>query len=610
MKRFRNRENEDPMSIRPRRDCGSPSQEEVSESSTYLQKETFRGLGFGRPITTYANPQAEASKGADPYAIVNNTNPVVDAKYGGSNNFAGNTLPQLLNNTNSKMLNNFDSAELSMIIKYLYMAIDPTDKNQAVNVQFGKAIDEALSRAYAETYITLPFFTATIESSMINVDQAKRTAALTWYQTMLQNIAAIPSKYNMLISLEQHLKDMCYNRNVPALDDLFGQLRKNSFRAKVKACSNILQSEYFDVDWYKQINTLTMVPSRKSNSMSDPLLVINAIHDVPTIKITELGMEQPTIDSENYKIKGKPIENEIASVIALMSPLSVIKWARQYSEGTTSVNPTGYFNAIEKKLTEIKQCLDRFPSDVGIIRVALSVANRAGLNNWVQGVYIDTTKEGNYQPKYNKLCNDVFVCNLATSNSMTLDDTTYRWKFSTLWDKYTGLAKFDQVSGGSFLVFSTREIPTATDYTTSTYLLPKLFDVVDSSVSMVNRLGVSVPITYKTMNKQELADNKIMCRLNPLSANIDIRLPLVTLTGITNLTDIASSVYQFINNVFGIGCVQLSESEFDYACNSDKICFVDVELDDVSNSVISYAQAYAPFKVYAPVKSRLIGFDN
>lgn len=596
--------------VRSKQDAEIPQAEEQTNISTFLQQMSFRDLSFAQPITVQANPNVEATRSADPYAIVNRTNPVQDAKYNGVNNLAGNTLPQLLNNTNSQLLNVFDCAELSMLVNYLYMAIDNDDKNQAVNLQVGRSVDEALSKAYAETYIQLPFFTSTItSSSMSNVDSGNRTIALVWYQTMLQNLAAIPCKYNMLVSLEQHLKNMCYNRNVGALDDLFGLLRKNSFRAKVLACSNLIQGEYFDTDWQQQMNTLTMVPSRKSTSMSDPLLIINAIHKVPNIKIVELDQVEPTIDSDNYKdSSGKTVTDLIQSAIAYMSPHSVLKWARQYTEGTTSVTPTAYFNAIDSLLTSIKGIMNRFPSDVGIIRTALMVANRAGLNNWKQGIYFDTTKEMFYQPVYNKLCNDVFVCNMATANNMVLDPTTYRWKFATLWDKYTGIANFDKMSGGSFLIFSTRELPTSEDYTSSAYLVPKLFDIIDSSMSMINRIGYELAITYKTMTQLEVANNSVLSRLNPLNATITTRIPVVKLVGVSNNTQIASSAYQFLANVFGYGSIELTEGSYDYICNSDKVCFIDIELDDISNSVIAYCQAFSPFKVYAPIKTRQIGF--
>jgi len=606
--------------IREREDAGIPTKEPQSADSSLLNQAAFKDLALAQPITVQANPTAEATRSGVPYAIVNRTNQVWEAEYPGSNNMAGNTIPLLNNSVTSTLLNEFDCGQVNLIIKYLYAAIQQTDVNQALNVQLGKSMEEALSKAYSESYINMPFFKdLTITSStMSNCDAGCRTQALVWYQTMLQNIAAIPGKYNLLVSLEQHLKDMCYNRNVAPLDDLFGLLKKNSFRSKIIAFSNIITGEYFDLTWFKQVNTLTMVPSRKSNSMRHPLLVIDATHDIPELQITR-NTTGDVVDSANYDtitVGGNTVtfREAIAHAIDLLSPYNVIAWARQFTEGIVSTTPTQYFNNIVTIIEDIRNVLSRFPSDVAEIRAVLDVANRVGLNRWKRGVFFDVTREMNYQPVFNKLCNDVFVNYLASPNTIYYDSVTLRWRYYSLWNEFLGIPKYDKFNGGSFLTFSTRQFENSVTPSTDTkYLIPKLFEIPGTgNIVFVNRKGITADIGYTVYNSSAVANSPIYARLNSLAySDYDQRVPVIDISsGYTGVELIGSALFRLMSNLFNLGNVKISNSVTNEALDSDIVTIIDVELDDVSNAMIAFAQAYAPFKVYAPVKERTVGFKE
>lgn len=614
--------------IRERQDAGIPEKPAADANSSFLNRSSFKDLAYAKPITVVANPTAEATRSAVPYAVLNSTNQVWEANYPGASNLAGNTMPLLLNSSTSKLLESFDCAKVDLVLKYLYAAIDPTDINQALNVQLGKSMSEALSKAYSETYIQMPLFQDTITSSMINCDAENRTQAFIWYQTMLQNIASIPAKYNLAVSLEQHLKDSCYNRNVAPLDDLYGLLRKNAFRAKINAFSNIVTGEYFDLTWFKQMNTLTMVPSRKSNSMRDPLLIIDACHDIPDLTITHAGASAAYLNSASYDITvqagaGTPYDGQtmsfqeaILNTIKLLSPYNILAWSRQLTEGIVSTTPTQYFNAIVTMIDLIRSDLAKFPSDVADIRTVLDVANRSGLNRWTRGVYFDVTREMNYQPVFNKLCNDVFVNYLASPNTIYYDNTTLRWKFYALWDEYLGIPKYDRVNGGSFLSFSTRQFePSVTPSTDTRYLIPKLFDIPSTgynTIAVVNRLGVTADIGYQVYTATNINNSSIYNRLNPLAfADYDQRIPYADITsGYGNIPATGSALYYLMTRLFGIGNIEVAAGVVNETVNSDIISAVDIELDDVSNAMIAFAQAYAPFKVYTPTTERTVGFKQ
>lgn len=612
--------------IRDKADAGIPTKDSPDKTSTLLGKTAFRDLKYAQPITVMANPTAEATRSAVPYAIINSTNQVWEARYPGESNLAGNTIPLMRNSNSSRLLNLFDCCKVDLVLKYLYAAIDSTDINQALNVQLGKSMSEALSKAYSEMYVQLPLFQSTITSSMQNCDPENRTQAFIWYQTMLQNIASIPAKYNMCISLEQHLKDSCYNRDVAPLDDLFGLLRKNSFRAKINAFSNIITGEYFDLSWFKQMNTLTMVPSRRTNSMRDPLLIIDACHDVPDIKIVNNGIT--VLDSENYSITipknsgtawdGQKLtfQEAILALIKSLSPYNILKWSRQLTNGIVTTTPTQYFNSVVTLVEQIRSVMSKFPADVSDIRTVLDIANRAGLNRWKRGIYFDVTKEMFYQPVFNKLCNDVFVNYLSSPNSVHYDETTLRWKFYTLWDEYLGIPSYDKFNGGAFLTFSTRQFDSSVQPSTDTkYLVPKLFDIPSSgynTVATVNRLGVTAEIKYTVYDNQAINNSTIYNRLNVLGlSDYDQRVPSVDIEqGYNSIPETGSALEYVLNRLFSLGDIKVSATQTNSTINAEVISAIDVELDDVSNSMIAFAQAYAPFKVYTPVTERTVGFKE
>lgn len=140
-------------------DSGTPERE-ISSNSDLIQFKAFRDLSFGSTISVKADPNAQASRMSQPYAIIAKTNPVMEGVYPGEDNLAGIVLEQLMNSNNSKLVNNFDSASLKLKLNYLYLNID--GKNSALtfgalNKEMGNAINEALASTDAEMVTQLPF---------------------------------------------------------------------------------------------------------------------------------------------------------------------------------------------------------------------------------------------------------------------------------------------------------------------------------------------------------------------------------------------------------------------------------------------------------------------
>lgn len=71
---------------------------------------------------------------------------------------------------------------------------------------------------------------------------------LVWYQTVLQNLAAIPAKFNSLMSIRQTLIDMGYNNEAPFTTEIFNLMSKATFKGAINAISNFVTGEFFDFD--------------------------------------------------------------------------------------------------------------------------------------------------------------------------------------------------------------------------------------------------------------------------------------------------------------------------------------------------------------------------
>lgn len=141
-------------------DSGVPSKE-ITPNSDMIQIKAFRDLSYGSTISIKVDPNTQASRMSQPYAIIARTNTVMDGVYPGEDNLAGIMLEQLMNSNNSKLVNNYDSASLKLRLNYLYLNIDgkadAANNFGALNKEMGNAINEALATTDAEMVTQLPF---------------------------------------------------------------------------------------------------------------------------------------------------------------------------------------------------------------------------------------------------------------------------------------------------------------------------------------------------------------------------------------------------------------------------------------------------------------------
>lgn len=598
-----------------------------SATSTWMVSRSMRDL-TARSIAVAANPTQIAIGSASPYPMLAPQNRIIDTNYAGYDNISGNIPIEIANNPQSKYLLAYDNAVIRMHLNYNYMAISPTDKNVAVNKEYIKAMNESLSNAFAETFTELPFFDYYITSDMPGMNEDGTSsdnilAFATFYQTILQNIALIVSKYNQMLSLEQVLYNQSWLRETPQLKQLYGLFKKKTLKASMEALANYIPGCALDTAWLTQTNILCNVPCKRSDSYEDPLITVNAYVTIPNIdvyladkatKVFRYNEDESksdyntTVDSSIYSIT-----DIVASIVEALSPYAITAWARQQFNGTSNTDAREYFNHVVDLIEGLTQTMSRFPRDIADFDVVLKVMRRVNLNNWHFGASLRVDEPGNYyKPVFNKLLYDVIAANCAGGATMTFDDNTRRWKYYTVWDRVEDIPDYDVRSGGAFLTFSLRKLPESTDYESTQWLIPILFGL-ESPVELLNRKGFTTSLSYAEYTYEQMSNSPVLSRLVPLPSMTDavLRVPTISVTSDLETTIAnASQATKFVTKLCGVGRVIYGSSSSDAnLVLADSIMnLVDEQLEDVSNAMINQARVSSPFRTAVAEDKRTIGF--
>lgn len=631
----------------------APSKESKNSDSLTIQGKAFRDLAFSGAIEVKADPNSELAKGSYPYVIINRTNKVADANYAGQPNIAGNSITQIQNSTSSQLMNIFDIANIVKRLNYLYIRSENDGKdNLAYFSEIVKSMEQGISTGYSTMLTQLEFYTDKITTEypeLLNVSAsaAGRTGALLHYQSVLQNLVSPLSKYIETRSLEQTLLNMSYRREASTIIQLYGLLKKAAFIAQMNAIGSSVINEYFDTNWYKQMNTLISIPSRRSDGMVDPLLTVTASHKIVNCKFSNDGGDTFYYDSAvqlttgegfnyldpeslTYKTGNLSLEECILNVNKLLDVANILKWARRLTTNNLSAqqprDPSAYYEAINNYIKKIAVISTVFASYMTSIRTFLDKCANTGLIYWKKGSVIEVSKIADVNPYYNMLVANLFAATYGGSSNMTFDQGTKRWKIFTLWNMYTGIAEFDKISGGAFLTAALRDIDmTDLDQYGSEMLLPILFaagintregGATYNSGEAINRLGYAVDLTNTVFDNNTINNDPYMSRFNPLlQTDLLIKVPNIDISQDSTTTAaqkarLCSSLLHFIATVFGYGYCKVSDSDSHFNTDPDNICFIDVELEDVSNQMIQFARNYSPFRVNTPNTTRTMGFGK
>lgn len=629
-----------------------PSPEKTSEASLTYNVKAFRDLQNVGAIELKADPNAAITRGSYPYNIIARTNKVVEANYSGRENIEGNILTRLQNSNDSLLLNTFDLATINFRVNYLYLCYGESDvtkhNNVAVNMEMNKALNEALSKGYSTMMTALPYYTDDISTNMPmpkpyeNDSTLKsiygKLGGLLHYQTVLQNAVSPISKYIETMSLEQTALNMSFRRESPTITALYGLLKKSAFKATLNAVGSNIIGEYFDTNWYRQMNTMAYTPSRKSNSMSDPLLTATMTTCIPSCLMkTQSGVTY--YDSASIlKAKGiwvnpdtwtfdgttdKPVEISFEDLIYRLNRMldvsTILTWARKLNTAPSSVgtitSPSAYYQSIVKMIEAINLILTSFTTAMTNIRTFIDKLDTSNMVYWKKGVSLSVSNITVYDPTFNVILHNLIAAYIGGSSTMTYDQNTQRWQAATLWNKYTGIAEFDRMSGGSFLTFGLRKLDTTGLADTDTAMcLPIVFSAeLKSGYSKcvaTTRLGLVVSVTSREVT--DLSEDRVLSRLDPLMVKFPIKIPAmnINISGLKpdEKARVASSAQQFLLTIAGYGSTSVDGTNYYAACDPDYVCFLDVQISDVSNEMIQFCRNYSPFRVSTPDGKRTIGF--
>lgn len=633
-----------------------PKKEVFTGGSETLQAKAYRDLSNIGVIDVKADPNAEMSYGAFPYTIIGKTSPVLDAKYPGYENIAGNSITLIQNDTTtSQLMNTFDVGVIVKKINYNYLPIRSTGINVAYAGEMIKSVEQAVSFGFSTMLTQLPFASATYNTDMpipaqyitsgsgisaILKPAAGYYAAMIHYQCVQQALVQPISKYIELRSLEKEMMRMSFRTEAPLLTQLFGLFKKSSFISEINTIGTVVINEYFDVNWYKQNNTLQCVPSRKTKGMVDPLLTIVATHAIPRLKIDspaydsdnlKTGASASLLDPEDFQFKtsAMKLEKLIENVTKLMNPAYILRFVRLLNRNALPAGAistiSAYGEAVKVYLSYIARFAAIFSTAMSNIRTFLDKLDQSGMIYWKKGVSFFVDKIKQLEPHYNALLNDVFAATYSGADKIIFDNSTKRWRAWAFWNKYVGIPEFDRLSGGCFLTFGLRDIQSTAsdgstvDFNSSSGLIPILFstDAADTSSLIVTRTGASTGIVKGSITNANLATDHVLTRLNVMNnPNISLKQPVVdiTISDAQSKAKFASAALLFLGNVFGYGATSSNSGSSvlveDRMLDPDYVAFIDLEIEDVSNQMIVYARNYAPFRVDTPNENRTMGFSH
>lgn len=627
---------------RPRRNRGSnyedihgqsDAKKPVGDESVkvYISSKALRDLPkSGSSITPKVDPYTQVLPESVPYALLNSLNRPIGGQYGGDDNLDGGNTRQYLTSETSNFLRDFDSMVMFAPINYRYLPIsdDDTVRGKQFTNEMIKAITEVLSLASATTFTSLAAYQYEVESDIPTGTYSFENPKTTWYgsdaaglyewmihyQVVLQSIAQAMMYFNKFRNNMGEMMRMSWNRETPRLNSFFGLMKKKSFISQWQSLAYTVEGEYFDYAWMQQFNMVGAIISRRADALTEPLLEIACHHIVPSLTL-KLGSatiyssaELDSIMSEigssftgSYQFT--TFEGAMSTLAMLLSVNDTLSWVRN-DTNTATVSEQERFNMIQDIVQGLNACMNYFKPAMADLRTLLDVLGRVGVNQWSKSVKLAVVSDTDTKAYRNMIVEDLFAMVGGGSQNISWNSTTYRWSGYSIWNMYKGIPEYDSKSGGAFLSFSTKARLESTD--DSVAYMPIFFNTF-SNILATDRLGNSVTITTATA---KASANPNTARLNPLQAmDIVIRFPYTASWGSLNTVS-QSKLANVCTKVFGLFLMQAASSvtaTSPVMVETDNLCFIVYEIEDLSNEMISYARSNGPFKVNTIDNSR-IGF--
>lgn len=633
------------------------------------------------PKGTYAikqSPYDELNEASTPYPFVTRFNQNVSASYAGYDNLDGGKTSQYLSSNMSRLLEAIDVLNLKVGVNYRFLNLDgrfETIENRGTRILrlMYDAIVEAMAQLDATSFMELELVKTYAVGSTIPIDEleplktvkigteqnyynvyfyndpaAVILLASIEYQTILQQTIANFNSYNKFMTYNKKMLQMNYMREVPVLNDLFGQLKKTGFVTKLDSIALSIQGEWVDVDWAQQNNITANQVSRKSDAIIDPVLELsttyNTIRDIVIYSDrynnkTSAATLEPMYADFDTMVAALPGENplaprtttiwktssrnvqlkvssdtsvawqtktytELSKIInSYMSIEDTLKWSRSLTSGTSVVttSATGRFNKITWALDAVNEILSRLKIQFGDLRTIFEKLSPLGIINYSKGIKLMRTAVYDADFKHYLTVESIYKTIFTGVNKLRFDAKLGRWQSVALWDKFYGIPLYDAKNGGAFLTFCSKqiELPVDSTETANVNLIPAVFTYglngQEDGIVGVDRKGNEYTFDIYTVT----TPNSDTARLAILPSQDDyqLRFPkVVKFNGNTSLSAMTNINKSFAKlcmlNALNCFCASGNQTEI----GADIIAFYEYQLVDIAQPMLSYSKAYGPIK--------------
>lgn len=585
-------------------------------------------------------PHSSYSIKADPYTAANSTsegynilapfNKFVGPTYKGIENIDGGNVQQYANSINSKFLHYYDVFRMFSKVNYRYLPIKENAQQRGYNLvdEMRKSISEAISVLQSTTYHQMAINSFAVETDLCLGSGKKKTisgktvytgtdalyAMSIYYQTFFQDALSVINWFNSSKLKQGTAIRNAWNREVPALNALFGLFNRKSFTNLLQSICLSFEGEYIDKEFMTQINTMNFIPSRRSNSVTDPVLELQIGWNHPeTFKIyvmkedgSALIDELPFFDDSRLSatvLNEAGVEETMTywdvceKLRTYLSLEDVTLWARKnFKDSTIPGISNTRFNYIVRLFDVINNAMVIFKPLWADYREAFDTLARTGVLNWTKGYLPSITTDNDAALFNNGAINDIYNLAFSGAHNLTLDDATMRWRSYSKWSMYNGIPEYDVKQGGAFLMFSFKDTSNLSGRELG--YMPRLFENYDETSTYcvaVSRDGVETRITTEAI---AFKDNVVISRLAPLTKQEDMKIRIPTVKFDQADTDHKATLYKTLTQLFGLCRVSTGagDTAYDYAVDPDIIAIYEVEIEDITNMAITYARAYAPFR--------------
>lgn len=591
--------------------------------------------------TFMADPYSAALPTSEPYPILNKFNSISGGRYAGERNLDGGNVQQYANSTLSTFLKAFDEMRLKINVNYRYLPIAPQKDSKYPGYQLieemRKALAESESILNSTTFTQLAInrFAVVTDLPMgsatkTNIAPEGKTEILAYtsttdvlyamsiyYQLFLQNGLGVMNWHNSFRLKQGVAIRNAWNREVPSLNSFFGLMNKKAFLSLLESINLSFEGEYIDRSFMEQMNTLSLIPSRRSDSITDPVLELQVGWNHPTVfKIYYLddngtikGNDPLFDDSQLHYTIRVDGEDQVVSYWeacdALRDYLSLEAtqaWAREnFVPASISHTDNARYNQIKSYFDVLIASFSIFKPAWSDYRETLDVMSRTGTISWTKGFRPGIVKDTSVDLTWNVMVDHIYQMIFSGASKLDYDEATKRWRTFSLWNMYSGIPEYDVYSGGAFLSLSCKEFDPSTSTSEQFEYLPMVFEPYSATNTIscvaLSRDGKQATISQYSSNIQ---DNLILNRLAPLASQsaLSIRIPTIQFNQNSTLTPSHfSMLYKTLTQVFGMCRVQsATNGVYDIALDPDILAIYQVELNDITNEAITYARANAPFR--------------